>query len=339
MGLITIPFAQFLIQVPMNIHPPLYYCILYLWAQINPSVIFLKISSLLISIAEIFVIYYFLKDLTKNMQIAYIGTTLTLINPNVIFLCSLLRMYGLFLLLSTFSFWMFPRLLEQWWKPVPLRTQPVPLSFWQKNHNECLWIIVNVLNCYTIILPFSYSGHEIVLWLIVIMIFRPKPVTIPIYQIQKTRQKGTWIWILFFCIPIGCIIPYFFVPGHPLGSLLSYFSFSPSQSFVDFLNTSLNFLSALWPYDNLMQAIRIIVVMIFLGFILYAIWLVFRTQAHNEIELQPNFLIRFGKTVLYWGGFFLAILLMIGYFFIAGGYAIDRYALFYFYAPFSTPID
>ena len=122
----------------------------------------------------------------------------------------------------------------------------------------------------------------------------------------------------FFCIPIGCIIPYFFVPGHPLGSLLSYFSFSPSQSFVDFLNTSLNFLSALWPYDNLMQAIRIIVVMIFLGFILYAIWLVFRTQAHNEIELQPNFLIRFGKTVLYWGGFFLAILLMIGYFFYRG---------------------
>ena len=75
------------------------------------SVIFLKISSLLISIAEIFVIYYFLKDLTKNMQIAYIGTTLTLINPNVIFLCSLLRMYGLFLLLSTFSFWMFASII------------------------------------------------------------------------------------------------------------------------------------------------------------------------------------------------------------------------------------
>jgi hypothetical protein len=145
---------------------------------------------------------------------------------------------------------------------------------------------------------------------------------------EFTVKNKTISYFILLIIPILLILPYFLVPGHPLGDLLSYFNFTSSQSILDYLNTTLNFLSALWPYDIFMHIIRVI--LIILSVIFIAINLAQLSKGKDNVLDKSDFT---GKLpiIAEWFWFYVAISLLILFYIAANDYSmahVTRYFVF-----------
>lgn len=97
-------FSDVIARTSGDFNPPFYYLILNIWMKtFGTGEIAARSLSLLFFLALIGVIYFFVKEITKNEIDARIAALVTLLNPMLVYFAFELRMYSLLALLAALS--------------------------------------------------------------------------------------------------------------------------------------------------------------------------------------------------------------------------------------------
>jgi hypothetical protein len=129
------------------VHPPLFYVMLKLWVGLGgESLLWLRLFSTLIAIVSLFPLLQLCQELDLRAIERNSALALVAVNGFLIYHSHELRMYGLFLLLSLFSLWLFVRLIK------------VPAISWTL---LCVLFGINLLLVYTHYFGWILIGAEL----------------------------------------------------------------------------------------------------------------------------------------------------------------------------------
>jgi len=114
------PFAQMLDATAYDVHPPLYYTILWAWFRLwpdagRPSEAWLRLPSLLFSVLAIPLTWFFARGFKLDRRAALLASALLAVTPFQIFYAQETRQYTLLLVVSLFTVVAWQR---RWWSGV-----------------------------------------------------------------------------------------------------------------------------------------------------------------------------------------------------------------------------
>ncbi len=101
--MVKYPFTEMLYRLTLDVHPPFYYTLFYLWDKIfSNSLLSLRLFSVIFGLLAIFTAFYLVKKIFKDRRLAYWVLIASVVNPFLILYSQEGRMYslGLFLILA-----------------------------------------------------------------------------------------------------------------------------------------------------------------------------------------------------------------------------------------------
>src|SRR3989344_8750091 len=118
--LIRMPFSEMMHRIGLDVHPPFYYWLLDIWAEVfGQSLYSLRGFSVFFGAATVFMIYLLIKKLTQKNYLALGAAALLAVNPFHIQYSLEARMYTLGTFLIAASTWVLVKSLEsnkwRWW--------------------------------------------------------------------------------------------------------------------------------------------------------------------------------------------------------------------------------
>src|SRR3989344_7299075 len=111
--LIRMPFSEMMHRIGLDVHPPFYYWLLDIWAEVfGQSLYSLRGFSVFFGAATVFMIYLLIKKLTQKNYLALGAAALLAVNPFHIQYSLEARMYTLGTFLIAASTWVLVKSLE-----------------------------------------------------------------------------------------------------------------------------------------------------------------------------------------------------------------------------------
>lgn len=131
--LIRMPFDEMMRRIALDVHPPFYYWLLDVWANIfGHSLASLRGFSVLFGVATVFMLYVLIKKITQSQRLSLAAAALLAVNPFHIQYSLEARMYTLGTFLVVASTWVLLKALEtnkwKWWLPYALLTTASALN-------------------------------------------------------------------------------------------------------------------------------------------------------------------------------------------------------------------
>ncbi len=198
-------FSQFFSVMFKNCHTPFYYFFLKLWMIIfKDSDISLRLSSVFISVLNVFVMYFTGKEL-KNTNLGLLCAFLTAISSFNIYFAQEVRLYSLIFFFSSLTILFFIKTLKK-----------------QSKKNLLLYFIFNAFLCTTHTLGIIFSSFSILILSIYLYKYNDE------YKSKFKNIIKIFKYIFPFLIVIAIISPFLYTIAfsNSLSQFWSYFSIS-----------------------------------------------------------------------------------------------------------------